>query len=1166
MLLRSSRLYPPLSRLKLSRLYRPTFNKGKGMATETEWRRVTPGQPTIPPFSVFNKTIQKSQSDDREYRRIRLENGLEAVLIHDGKADKAAASLDVAVGHLSDPDDMPGLAHFCEHLLFMGTEQFPKENEYSEFLAKNNGGSNAYTAASNTNYYFSVATSELSGALDRFSGFFHSPLFAPSCTSRELNAVDSEHKKNHQQDMWRIFQLSKHLSKPGHVWRKFGSGNRESLSRAAKDLKVKGKLVPSVENGSATATLSANPSPIPSRITSPALSVSSSTNSEAEADGGVIGRETRRRLVEWWSREYCASRMHLAVLGRESLDELAEMASKFFSPIPNRQVNPLPMVHDHPYGPDEKGTMIAVQTIMTLHAVEIDLPIEYQAPHWRHKPGGFLGHLIGHEGPGSLYSYLKNKGWVTGLSSGPSPLGRGLDMFRITVYLTKDGFKNYKSVVLSTFKYISLLRSSPTTFESYLQKERAVLSDIRFRFKEKTRPDDYVTGIAERQTQPYPPELLLVAPSVSWEWGDEYLAAAAGAGGGREKVSEYLDQFKLENGRFILMAKGEDLEEVLNLGGGKESDSVWEKEPIYGTMYRVTKVDEEFMRQTAAPNDIPELFLPRPNLFIPTNLDVDKREGVKPVKRPHLIRETSLSSLWHKKDDRFWIPKAHVVIDIRSPVANTSPKAAVLTRLFTDLVTDSLSEFSYDADLAGLMYNCTSHAKGMYMSLQGYNDKMSVLVKQVLEKVKNLEVRKDRLDVMVEQNKHQWENFFLGQSYQLSEYYGRYLMTKEQWTVDESLKELPTVTVEEIRQHAKNLLSNAKLRVLVGGNVYKDEAIKITEMAEAGLGASTLSDSELSERALVLPKGCNFIKTGTIPNPNQTNSALTYYVRIGSVADSRRRVVGALLSQILSEPAFNVLRTKEQLGYVVSSGSWSLPGSVEKGIRIVVQSEKTPGYLEERVEAFLDEMRGNIEGMTLEMFEEHKTGLDKKWREEDKNLGEELSRFLAHVNSGHLDFYRNTTDADTLKDVTKEEIYALFMSHVHPSSKTRSKISVQMRSQKVRPSRVSAAAAKVFEARVRDTGVDVASGAWKEALSDDTPGMEEFEKYWREVLGEGAAQGLLESIPKLVQEYPVPGEGQDRVRSDVTYIGDMKEFRAGLETAEDLGAMVEWGDLPVSKF
>jgi insulysin len=50
----------------------------------------------------------------------------------------------------------------------------------------------------NTCYYFTVGPPALAGALERFAGFFHSPLFAPSCTARELLAVDSEHKKNQQ--------------------------------------------------------------------------------------------------------------------------------------------------------------------------------------------------------------------------------------------------------------------------------------------------------------------------------------------------------------------------------------------------------------------------------------------------------------------------------------------------------------------------------------------------------------------------------------------------------------------------------------------------------------------------------------------------------------------------------------------------------------------------------------------------------------------------------------------------------------------------------------------------------------------------------------------------------------------------------------------------------
>ena len=68
---------------------------------EAEWKRVSDAARS--PYYLFTKPIRKSEQDDREYRVIKLENGLEATLVHDGKADKAAASLDVAVGHLYDP-------------------------------------------------------------------------------------------------------------------------------------------------------------------------------------------------------------------------------------------------------------------------------------------------------------------------------------------------------------------------------------------------------------------------------------------------------------------------------------------------------------------------------------------------------------------------------------------------------------------------------------------------------------------------------------------------------------------------------------------------------------------------------------------------------------------------------------------------------------------------------------------------------------------------------------------------------------------------------------------------------------------------------------------------------------------------------------------------------
>ena len=48
---------------------------------------------------------------------------IKCLLVSDPQTDRSAASLDVNAGYLLDPAEFPGLAHFCEHMLFMGSKK-----------------------------------------------------------------------------------------------------------------------------------------------------------------------------------------------------------------------------------------------------------------------------------------------------------------------------------------------------------------------------------------------------------------------------------------------------------------------------------------------------------------------------------------------------------------------------------------------------------------------------------------------------------------------------------------------------------------------------------------------------------------------------------------------------------------------------------------------------------------------------------------------------------------------------------------------------------------------------------------------------------------------------------------------------------------------------------
>ena len=145
-------------------------------------------------YPFENKGFTKK--DERQFKAITLSNKLDVLLVSSREYNKSAAALDVAVGSLEDPDQVHGLAHFLEHMLFLGTKKYPDVGEYNEYLAAHQGMSNAFTSRENTNYFFEVNPDGFEGALDRFSQFFINPLFDVNYVERELNAVNSEHQKN----------------------------------------------------------------------------------------------------------------------------------------------------------------------------------------------------------------------------------------------------------------------------------------------------------------------------------------------------------------------------------------------------------------------------------------------------------------------------------------------------------------------------------------------------------------------------------------------------------------------------------------------------------------------------------------------------------------------------------------------------------------------------------------------------------------------------------------------------------------------------------------------------------------------------------------------------------------------------------------------------------
>ncbi|KAK4156700.1 ubiquitin carboxyl-terminal hydrolase [Chaetomidium leptoderma] len=951
---------------------------------------MAPPRPDPPPVpgevEIVTDRLEKPSLDDRSYRVIRLPNQLEALIVHDPKTDKASAAMDVNVGSFSDEDDMPGMAHAVEHLLFMGNKKYPVENAYHQYISAHSGLTNAYTAATSTNYHFEVSAkpgneeepsatnpSPLLGALDRFAQFFIEPLFLETTLDRELQAVDSENKKNLQSDQWRLHQLKKSLSNPKHPFCHFSTGNLETLK----------------------------------------------TEPEAE------GINVRDKFIEFYEKHYSANRMKLCVLGREPLDVLQTWVVEHFSSVRNKNLAPNRWEAEVPFTQAELGTQVFAKPVMDTRELTLTFPFIEQDHLYDSQPSRYISHLIGHEGPGSIMSYIKAKGWANGLYAGAWPVSPGTpEVFECQITLTEEGLKNYQEVVKVVFEYIALMRE--TEPQAWIFDEQKGLSEVNFRFREKTQSYRFTSKLSSFMHKPLPREYLLSGYSLLRKFDPKM-------------IKEGLECLRPDSFRMTIVSR--------------DFPGTWEnKEKWYGTEYTCqpipTKLMDDIKKAVASEpkSRTAKLHLPHKNEFVPTKLEVEKKDVKEPSLAPRIVRNDPLVRTWFKKDDTFWVPKATLIISCRSPVATASAAGRVKSRLFTDLIKDALEEYSYDAELAGLEYTVTLDSRGLYIEVSGYNDKLAVLLQHVLITTRDLEIRDDRFAIIKERISRGYRNWELSAPWTQIGDYMSWLTIDQGYVVEELEAELPHITPDALRVFQKELLAQMHMEVLAHGNMYKEDALRLTDMIESTLKPRVLSQAQWKiRRGLILPPGSNYIWKKKLKDPANVNHCIQYFLHAGSRGDYNVRAKVLLLDQIVHEPCFNQLRTKEQLGYIVYSGTWT--SITQYGFYFVIQSEKTAPYLETRIEEFLKTVAKTLEDMSEAEFESNKRSIIDKRLERLKYMEQESNRHWTHIHSEFYAFDNAPQDAAHIKPLTKADMIEFFNEYIHPSSPSRAKLAVYLEAQ-----------------------------------------------------------------------------------------------------------------------
>ena len=894
----------------------------------------------------------------------------------------AACAVDFNVGFFADrASGFEGISHFLEHMVFMGSEKFPGENHFSEWLSQHWGSENACTDSEQTTYYFECHPKHLKEGLDIFSGYFLNPLLKMDAVEREVTAVESEFERVVNNDATRVEAIMGQLVNPDHPYRVFGWGNRASLT----------------EN------------PLWKQ--------------------GLI----RDKLMEHWKKHYHASRMSVTVLGEQSLDELQGMVRDLFGSM---RADGEPAADYSLDGAPYAGQLpLRVNTTMVREGKQLDLVFTIPSDlrrKYKRKSTEYVEELLGHEGEGSLFSALKSKGLADRVSAGIAAGGladtTNCALFTVTIKLTDEGFEEVNDVISLFFQYVQMMRL--TGPQEWIWKEVSRLRGIEFRFKEEEGSAEYAESLAMTMRR-FEREDVLRGDYAFDAYSPSDIQTVMACIAPRKCV------YVVSDHDFECDAPGVEREKWFNapfrrVKVDESRLTEWEtNDPDPALQYppRNAYIAETFEIKAGSK----------------TRLENAKKEGVVPpdatvpppaplVTPPEIVHECALMRLWHRADDIFDQPRMHAYFHVHLPAIEDSPEAFVAADMLALMIHDRLQDrVRYPAELASLNANLDVVGQHTCLSFafDGFDDKLPRLVEAYFEAVSAFDLDVSRFRKVKEKRLKDLKNHGLKPGRQARSLLHQLLKRREASELSK-IAALEQMEPEHLARFAKEVWNGgAHVEGLVIGNVSVDEALAIGDTIRKSLTMSApIAAEDFPRREIaVVPAGdARFALSAQNPEES-TNVVYVYYQH--SVCTHENRALTLLVHQLIGEKLFDQLRTKEQLGYVAS-------GSLETlhdigGFRVTVESAfHPPKYVEERVDAFLSGFPKQIQDMDDAEFVKTRRSLVDSVLTRDASLSAEADRHWTHISNMKYQYYRGQIIAGLIDEVSKQEIVEWLKANLAP--------------------------------------------------------------------------------------------------------------------------------------
>lgn len=1006
----------------------------------------------------------RPRGDNRRYQHSTFTNGLQVINVEDPRAVQAAFSVAVTAGQLDDPVELPGLAHFCEHMLFLGTDKYPDPSGYDKFLAQQGGVTNAYTDLELTNYFTQVSASAAEATLDRLADFFRAPSFNTTFVEHEVHAIDSEHAKNVQNPSNRAVGVMLSLASPESPLSRFHVGNLQTLYEWPK--------------GNNTDTVEA--------------------------------------LRVYFHSNYCPSRMRVVTFGpqplheqlRFSVDKLGDLESGSDACQNARRSWSSP----EPWPSERLGKWVTMLGTQPQASLWLHFPLPDTTGDYKSQPLAYIQHVLMYGGEGSLRRVLQDElGLVTEFQAMGQGSSSGMQFFVVST-LTAKGREHPELVMDAVFAYLGALRRGGVDESLYRS-----LRDVTRLEWDWAAPQDgmaFVSSLSKSMTM-YPPESVLGGNALIHDIDTDLVTsllgrlqpdnmnvgfvdpAAFNSTGAEEAKVQTLPHYGV---RFSVAALGEQLPDAAQRWAAWLSGNTSEAE-----------VKSQLQERAHAAGLRGNYSLPVPPTAVqnvPTELSLDAMHapavdlfeagpdqrlfGPEPeslhASREEVEGNDAAIALLHAQDPEVWYrrgwvttsPKASLKLTFRPIRADGAPEASatdvVRLQLYSLLLSHAMEPKVVDLENAGCNFGITVSSSELSFEFSGFTPVMPALIHTALAEFNSFNNGTVKVDAGTFERMSDASRDQLGTYDKMPIEYAlvdrNLLITKGPYSRTESLSAINNVTLGKAVSSVNELLLSQPLKLtsLVMGNLNESEGRRMVSSIADGIqlpSAAALLSVNTSSRAvermarivnISAPVEARLLS----PREGDDNDAVVVSL-IHGVGDIKSRVLLSILGDLLHSVAFDYLRTDLQLGYVVDGGA-AIAANVQYVSAIVQGTRLHADQVEAAIEhVFTNLMPAKLADLSDEDFGAFKASLTQKLLKPPSGFAEEVAHFWKPVDYGGICFGLRDAMLSYANEslVSKDLLVEAWQQLALPSSGVRRKVAVKYFAREV-PERMDAEQAEVL--------------------------------------------------------------------------------------------------------